>query len=387
MEERLPVVAALFFVLASPVAFAGPIAEPLAAVRASLDTGDAKAALAQLEDIEAGLGALTEVVPQQELARIHYLRGAAYFQHPRHRKKGRHTDAWRAALAIDNTFSWDRELIASSDAFRLFEALRGEVRSRGYHDTGVPEATGAAQIFVDGVRHRDGDQVIALGQHLAQITCPDEQGTFTFLTDFSTPPDWFGRCPDGVDTSVVVEEEDEWSSFGPAISFSDAPQPQPTPEDPQPTPEEPEPTPVDSAPGSDVQVISGSLPGAAVTPEEDPDPEPAQEAPVVADATGGKGFGTGGVLMTSGGALLVGGIALNFAVVAPTFAEIEAAREDPEGIRREEADALTQRFNVARTGALVMLGAGVALGGAGLFIDAPVRPSVGWRSVHISVHF
>ncbi|MEL6343183.1 MAG: hypothetical protein AAFV53_08600 [Myxococcota bacterium] len=371
MGEQLRVATVLWLTLGSSAAFAGPIADDLSAARARIADGDPKGALNQLDQIEDGLPARTTIVPQDEIARIHYLRGAAYFNIPRKRKKGAHTDAWRLALAVDNELPWDRELIEDSDSFRLFEALRGEVRSRGYVDTFVPEATGEARIFVDGVRHRDGEQVIQLGTHLAQIQCPGEQGTFSFFTSFSEDPGWLDRCPGGVDTSIAEEPIDEFGGFGPQFGTPD-PIDEPTDE---PT-DEPNP---DPAPDPIAEVGDGpdELPElmAVGSPERQP------------SAQGGKGFNLGSAMRVSGGVLLVSGAAVNFLVVAPAFSEIEDARADPVSIDREDADTLTARFQVSRAVTLGLIGGGVLMSGAGFFIDAPVRPVVGLQSVGIVGQF
>ena len=54
-------------------------------------------------------------------------------------------------------------------------------------------------------------------------------------------------------------------------------------------------------------------------------------------------------ILSGGGALLVTGMVVNFTVVNSTWAEIDAARTAPETVSREEADALTLRFNRGRT--------------------------------------
>ena len=54
--------------------------------------------------------------------------------------------------------------------------------------------------------------------HLAQVECPGEQGTHGVWTDFGRRLKWLELCPDGVDTSVVVEEEeDEFEGLGPVF--------------------------------------------------------------------------------------------------------------------------------------------------------------------------
>jgi len=325
-------------------AWAGPLEADLAEARAQIEAGDHKGALKALKALEAGLPAQGAVVPRQELATLWLYRGAA--EHLRGAKKNRDLDAWRQAIAVDNALPWDEALVTDGDVFSLFEALRGEVRSRSAANPGIPEATGAAKLHVDGERFREEEALIG-GLHLAQVECPDGQGTFGVLTDFAQPLDWLSLCPDGVDTSVVVsDEEDEWSAFGP--SFGDA------------------------------------------TETSDPVAEPATEPdPIVTPPphTTERRFTAGTALMASGGALVAGGLVVNFALVNPAYAAIEAARDDPDSTTRAEADDLTARFNSARVLTIGLVGAGLAAGGAGFFIDTPVQPVVGWGHLGLTGAF
>jgi hypothetical protein len=125
---------------------------------------------------------------------------------------------WRMALIVDNEFQWDEEVVKDRDAQDFFLALRAEVRSRSLVNPAVPEATGEARIYVDGIRVRAGDLALD-GMHLAQIRCPD-LATFGEWSTFAKPPKYFKKCPGGVDTSIVVEEveeEDDFGDMGPAF--------------------------------------------------------------------------------------------------------------------------------------------------------------------------
>ena len=338
MGERLRVTA-LLVALSVPLSAEAGFDEDLAAVRAQVQAGAHKDALKSLKNIEKALDELDTVVSTRSLARLWFYKGAAEFGVGN--KKGRAEDAWRQALSIENEFPWDTELMGESDLISLFEALRGEVEGRGYVDTGVPEAIGAAKLYVDGARHEPEETVIA-GIHLAQIECPDGQGTFSTLTDFSKPVDWFEMCPDGVDTSVVVaeEEEDEWAEFGPSFGT-------PT-EEPVTTESSEEPS---TSPGTEPVVDSGS------------------------DSSGGLSLGT--TMLASGGALVAGGLVVNFAIVNPTWADIQAANDNPYSISRSDADTLTSRFNTSRFLTIGLTAGGLAVMGTGMFIDAPIRPVLG----------
>lgn len=199
----------------APVAAADLPAE-LEAARASVTSGDTDTALEQLEAAEDNATESQEPVPARVLSQLWHLRGAAFFLEG----GDKHLDAWRMALVLDNELPWDENVVTDSVAWDLFEALRREVRGRPEVDLQIPAALGAARLYVDGVRKRPGDGGVQEGQHLGQVECPD--GTFHGKwTDFRKKMKWLKLCPDGVDTTVVVAEEeatdDEWGDFGPAF--------------------------------------------------------------------------------------------------------------------------------------------------------------------------
>lgn len=202
-------------------AHAGPLAEDLAPVRESIASGDAASASGQLDSVEKGAEALGEVVDSAALARYWFYRGVVDWM-----KDGNVDDggsAWRMALIVDNEFQWDEDLVKDRDAQDFFLALRAEVRSRPLVNPGVPEATGEARIYVDGIRVRAGDLVLD-GTHLAQIRCPD-LATFGEWSSFTKAPKYFKKCPGGVDVTVVVEEsedeDDDFGDMGPAFGGGD----------------------------------------------------------------------------------------------------------------------------------------------------------------------
>jgi hypothetical protein len=370
MGERLRLGGLLAALMLMPLsAHAGGLDDDLTEVRAQIVAGDHKEALKSLKSIEKSLGASAEVVTTRSLARVWFYRGAAEFGTGN--KKGRAEDAWRQALAIDNDFTWDADLMGESDLISLFEALRGEVEGRGHVDTGVPEKVGAAVLYVDGEKHGPEETVIR-GTHLAQITCPDDQGTFSRITDFSRPLDWLALCPDGVDTSVVVaaEEEDEWAEFGPSFGTpSEEPIIEPVAEVPEPVAEVSEP-------------VAEAAEPAAVT--EATPPETAE--PIIPDPErGGRGLGT--TLLASGGVLVAGGLAVNFAVVNPVYADIQAANDDPYSVTRDQASSLTARFNTSRYLTMGLTAGGLVLVGSSFLIDAPVQPIIGLGQLGVAGRF
>jgi hypothetical protein len=225
LNLRLCLCAFALLVSASAEA-ADPWADSLAAARQALIQRETKAANAQLAAAEAAAPGLGAVVLPRELARIWFYRGVSAWLDGDTR--GRSMDAWRMSLVVDPSFEWDEEVMRDDTAQNLYEALRSEVRDRKQIDARVPEKTGAAQIFIDGNRKRFGETA-AVGKHLGQIKCPDEQ-VYGLWTDLEKDPKWFKLCPAGVDTTVVVAEApvDEFGDMGPAFG----PEPGEAPADP-----------------------------------------------------------------------------------------------------------------------------------------------------------
>lgn len=198
-------------------AHAASFAEDVSAAGDALKGADAKAALSLLDAAEDTAEDLDAVVDSAELARYWFYRGVASWMKAGDVDEG--GEAWRNALIVDNDHKWDEEIAKDRAAQDFFLALRAEVRSRPLVNPAVPEAMGAARIYVDGIRVRAGDLALE-GTHLAQIRCPD-LATFGEWSTFAKPPKYFKRCPGGVDTSVVVEEvvedDDGFGDIGPAF--------------------------------------------------------------------------------------------------------------------------------------------------------------------------
>ena len=397
MGERLRVGGLLLLLCAPLSAQAESLEEDLTEVRALISAGEHKDALKSLKGIEKSLDDAGVVLGARSLARVWFYKGAAEFGTGN--KKGRAEDAWRQTLTVQNDFPWDIDLMGESDLISLFEALRGEVEGRGYVDTGVPEKVGLAKLYVDGIQH-GAEETVIRGVHLAQIECPDDQGTFGLLTDFSRPLDWFALCPGGVDTTVEVAEAevDEWAEFGPSFgtpaittTADDTPTEEPVAEVVPDTPEEPD-TPAE--PVADAPEEPTEEPVAEVTPDapEEPaaEPDPAEE-PITSEpaATGSSwdGLGMGTYILASGGALVASGLVVNFAVVNPAYSAIEDANADPYSISRSEATELTSRFNAARYLTIGLTAGGVVLMGSSFLIDAPLQPVVGLGHLGLSGQF
>ena len=198
-------------------AWAGPT-EDLAAARTSLKAKDLAGASKALKSAEAALADAGTVLPAKLVGQYWYYQAMTEFL-----EDGRSDDvmdAFRQTLTVDLEATWDMEISDDAESRDVFLALRNEVKDWPRLDAQVPEATGAAKLYVDGVRLTAGDKVRE-GTHLAQITCDDGSVHGTWA-DFSKKQKWLKLCPNGVDTSVVVAEEepeDEFGDFGP--SFGD----------------------------------------------------------------------------------------------------------------------------------------------------------------------
>jgi hypothetical protein len=333
--------------LAAGLAWSGGAAartldDAVSGARAALQDGDTKGALAALKDLEALAEGADAVVKPARLGEAFMLRGVALYRRGG-RSEARGMDAWRAAFVVAPELEWDSGLLGEGDDWSVFLALRGEVSSRQKLDVGVPEATGAATVHLDGVRVRAGDTAVS-GLHLGQIQC-DDGTVHAAWTDLAPAPDWLALCPGGVDTTVVVaDDEDDWDGMAPAFG--------PPPD------AEPEPEPVAAAPAPEPAPVAPRAPRSG----------PAMGVPQV-------------VLMGTGGALVAGGTVMYFVMVVPSVDAALAAADDPSGLTRTDADALTARARLSQGLTLGALGGGVALAAGGLtwalLLDAPVQPVIG----------
>jgi hypothetical protein len=140
-------------------------------------------------------------------------------------------EAWRQGFIIHSALQWDRSLLNDHTAESLFILLGKEVGDRAQVSAQVPDATGAAELWVDGVRVRHG-AMVPEGLHLAQVRCPDNS-IHGRWTHFDRKMKWLKLCPGGVDTTVMVAEEapTDWFSLDPLLTADGPP---PTPDVPQP---------------------------------------------------------------------------------------------------------------------------------------------------------
>ena len=372
--------------------------------RTEMDSDSYRSAKKILDAAEKSVPQMSEAVSNEELARLFFDRGV--LERLRGDTRGRTMAAWRRTLIIDPDFEWDSRYLGEGDDWSLFEALRSEVGSYPMVDLSIPEQQGAAILYADGQVVRAGDSVIQ-GVHLAQIRCDDGvvRGVWT---EFQSQFDWFGLCPGGVDTTVELTESsgdgDEWSEFGPVFGApvttapvvqDDTAEPVTSPveeasteevvdsvaisdEGPSESPEEEAST--DEAVAS--VVISDKEPEAVVSAEEAVSEEPkiVEDAADSLQEAASDGMEPVSLsrdswmrslpvdskqILSGGGALLVTGMVVNFTVVNSTWAEIDAARNSPHTVSRDEADALTLRFNRGRTAVFVLGGSGMALLGLG----------------------
>jgi hypothetical protein len=381
-------------------AHAGTVEDQIQVAKKALADQDSKAAQSALKTAEKAAPDADVVLSQTTVAQLHYYRGMGYFL--KGDKKERDMDAWRKALVANNELQWDTTLSNSQDGQSLFEALRREVRGRPTVDTGVSKLTGKAEIYVDGVRVRNGDTVLT-GTHLGQIVCDDES-VHGLWTSFSRQVDWFDLCPGGVDTSVVVTEEepeDDWAEFGPAFGApagqemldggigTNDPTVESTPEketEPTPEPEEKEPeeeavaTTEPAAPSEEQDAAKAATP---------PETDPTNKEVARAKDTSSRAFSMDPklVLLAGGSTLFAGSLATNFLIVNPAYEDIEAINDNGETVTRAEAEQLEARFAQSKLITFALGGGGVALVGASFLLESPVTPWVGPSQIGVRGRF
>ena len=193
-------------------AAAGTFEVTLDAARDKLIDGDLATAAGYIRAARSYAPESPDVLEADQLARIWLYRGMIASMLGEDEDEV--MDLWRQSFVVDPDIQWDEAAMANGPARDLFEALRQEVQGRPRVDAKIPEKVGAAKLYVNGGKRIFGDGVRE-GEHLAQIECPDEQGTFGVWTDFTDRKfDWLAMCPAGVDVSVVVDDEDEDDGFG-----------------------------------------------------------------------------------------------------------------------------------------------------------------------------
>ena len=303
---------------ASP-AWAGQVETDVQQAQEAIRDGDFEAARQLLDQAEAHALTSTSVVLGRSLASIWYYRGVLeYYDGDRNKRT---LDLWRLALLADIDYPFDTSLVADQEPQDLFGALRLEVSSRPHYDGGVDEAKSSTKVFVDGVLLNPYSLIVG-GRHLVQVACSDGVLRNSWY-DFGSPPDYYAMCEAG---GSLTQNTD---------------------------------------PGTppDGQVDGGGDDGGE-EPEKEPKPPREPREPRESD---GKGLQR--LTLGAGGALLVSGVAVNFLVVNPTYGKIEDARAAPATVTRDEADALTGRFNASRFTTMGLIGAGALTVGVGVMID------------------
>ncbi|MFT4979474.1 MAG: hypothetical protein ACI8S6_005385 [Myxococcota bacterium] len=204
--------------LLSSIAWGGTFEVTLDAAREAMIAGDSGLAAGHIRAAEVYAPQAGAIIEASQLARIWMYRGM--LAHQQGGLDDLAMDIWRQALGVDAEIAWDEGAYDDNGAHGLFEALRQEASGRLKVSVLHPGAVGAAVLYVDGRRVAEGDTVVE-GIHLAQIECPDEQGTFGMWTELDRRMKWLAMCPDGVDTTVVVAAAegggDEFGDFGPTF--------------------------------------------------------------------------------------------------------------------------------------------------------------------------
>jgi hypothetical protein len=208
-------------VLFISTATAGPFEATLDAARDKMASGELAAAAGYIRAARFFAPESSEVLDADQLGRIWLYRGmiAAMIGED----EDKIMDLWRQAFVISPALQWDEIAMASGPERDLYEALRQESKGGSRVDALIPERYGAAKLYVDGNKRIYGDGVYA-GEHLAQIECPDEQGTFGIWTDFSERKfDWLSLCPDGVNIAAAAAPADDYE-YGPRFGIAASPE-------------------------------------------------------------------------------------------------------------------------------------------------------------------
>ncbi len=187
------------------MAQAGALTDDLAAAQKALVEKDATTALASVASAEGAAADLETVARATIITRVHYYRGMAIYMNGDQESA---MNEWRTALMIDNSLKWDEGIAKDQQAQDLFEALRKEVRDRPTVDAGVPPLLGLAKLYVDGERVCPSDRVQE-GTHLIQVECPEDRVYGAWVTFPKKKVKWLKLCPNGVDTSLIPEPEEE----------------------------------------------------------------------------------------------------------------------------------------------------------------------------------
>jgi hypothetical protein len=159
------------------------------------------------------------VYTPEQISFLYLYRGnARYLQ-----SEGDGLDDWRKALIIHPYLEWDENLVTDGQAWDIFLAIKGEIRTRNEIDLSIPEKNGRAVIYVDGIQRLQGDMVPE-GEHFVQVKCPKDD-VQSFYTTFRKSIKWVKACPYKYDVNEEVEViiENEWDAFGPAFGNTDAP--------------------------------------------------------------------------------------------------------------------------------------------------------------------
>lgn len=304
------------------------------AVLTALQTGDAKGALKESQQVRKSLDCPQRVPLTDDLARLYVHRGYAEQLLGKDEKVQL---AWEQAFAIDPNVQMDSRILETLSAdeqenlLNHFEQIRRLTEAQGVLDPNIPENLGDAKIFVNG-RALDAGQGVKSGEHLAQIVCPTE-GLQSQWTTFEEPFDWFGMCLSGVDTTAEQVEEDFFGGglFG---------------ESQEDTSQYFNPTPTCTGGGFTLPSLSLSLPSLEGVDQ------------------------TTMITMGGGMGLVLAGAGTYYAWVVPAFANIESARArvKTQSITQEEADQVSKAFNMARYTTLGLLATGTALTGYGTIL-------------------
>lgn len=296
-----------------------PYLDALGRAREALVAADWAAATVALNEAEALAPASPVVLLPPDLARLDFYRGVIQWRAGDRNKQA--LDDWRRSLTLFPKAQPEAAVLPDVEGQDAYYALASEVITRPAVPLGLPDQTGEARIFVDGVRPESGDETLE-GRHFVQVKCDDSSLIGSWYSFGPPPPDWFIVCNGGAYPSARGRRS-------------------------SPTPD------------------SSGDPVASTT---------------TVDAPRKKEAAAVWTLVGTGGALVAGGAAVNFLVVNPTWREGQAANADPTSVTRKQAKAIVNRYDQARLATLILTGTGVVALGTGISIgllDATITPTLG----------
>lgn len=208
----------LALVLVAPAFAAGePLADHLTDARAALVRAEEGVARSQLADARAAAAGAKDLVPPEEIARIHLYEGALFWMGG---LQSLAFDAWRAMWAVRAPGDPDAKAVSDTDGQDAMYALRSEGPKGEPVRLSVIGQTEGALLLVDGTRADSGTSIGA-GEHLLQIRCADGKVTGAWAhagertLDFKSPCTRFkpAKGEQGANDRILTTSGDDDDPF------------------------------------------------------------------------------------------------------------------------------------------------------------------------------